>query len=332
MFASMVSPRIFISRFLHKPEPLLHHRPLRPHRDLGYELASEDAGDIPGGHPPLGAVRPDHGGKGVCGRVGDGLEQRLGELSEAGGLLGDSDSRGSRHRVGEGVLGGIGEFPAFPPSGNVFERGSHGHVRRRSGDEVGHSAGRVGEVLRVVAHVRVRVHLVGLPGGVPLQEPSEFRGVGACAVVVEARFGIPFASRVEPVRERLRADGSREGFRFRPERFPSPVREFPVRASEGGVAVFFEDVSSGVRNRRRRAEAVLQVVRGDGRSRLRAELGQHVVVGGPVRELGGTEDVSGQVGDGFFHDLPVGVRVRDRPVGKGFRNAASEGVVLRTLC
>lgn len=168
--------RIHVVRrnFFREPEPLLHHRPLRPHRDLGDEPASEQRGDASGGHPPLGAIRPDHGGKGVGGRVGDGLEQRFGEPSEAGGLLGDSDSRGSRHRVGEGVLGGIGEFPAFLPSGNVFERGSHGHVHRRSDDEVGHSARRVGEVLRVVAHVRVRVHLVGLPSGAPLQEPSEF--------------------------------------------------------------------------------------------------------------------------------------------------------------
>lgn len=104
--------------------------------------------------------------------------------------------------------------------------------------------------------------------------------------MVESRFGIPFASRVEPVGEGFRADGSREGFRFRPERFPSPVREFPVRASEGGIAVFFEDVSGGIRDGGGRAEAVLQVVRGDGRSRLRAELGEHVVVPrGSVREL-----------------------------------------------
>ncbi len=145
---------------------------------------------------------------------------------------------------------------------------------------------------------------------------------------MQSRLGIPFASRIEPVGKGFRTRGPRQGLRFLPERFPGSVREFPVRASEGGVTVLLDYVSRTVRDGGGGTEAVLQVVQRYRRAGFRPEFREDVVVaGGSVRELGGTEDVSGQVGDGFSDDLPAGVRVRDCPVGKGFRNAASEGVV-----
>ena len=89
---------------------------------------------------------------------------------------------------------------------------------------------RVRKSQRAVRNIRIRVHLVGLPHRISLEEAAELRGVRPGAAVVQSGLGIVLATGEEAGIAVLDAGPF--------DREPFPRSGFGVGFPEGGVGVF----------------------------------------------------------------------------------------------